>query len=535
MLGTSQAASRTSYTTAELIDLAERSRVAGDYRTGSGFARQAAARAAETGDLARQAAALESLANQLVRLGDLEDAVAAARKAVAVLEVTADEAAICQVLTVQAMPLNELGMHTEALEVLARAHEIAQRLGDRSLLYWVHNRTGVVHGSMGDRRRSTDNLMRALVMVDGLDAEARFCILNNVGDNAVYQVAQLREEGDAEGAEQTLTSALGYVEEALRLARAAGNPFRESISLDNHGMLLALKGDFTEATRLIERARTIAVEHGYWSIESGALLHHARIRLMRGDSTGAIDGLLETLERAEAAGETPMAMEIHQELSDAYEKVGDPASALRHYRSFHTLERKAHNDVAAVRARMAVHAYELDEAREEVEVHRLRSVELERQAIEDPLTGLPNRRYADRALVEMATGQLCVAVADVDFFKRVNDRYGHFVGDEVLRQIAAILRDNVRDNDLVARFGGEEFLIAFGAAGIQDARARCEVLRAQVAGYPWERIEPDLQVTISLGLAEVTAANELPTAMVLADQRLYAAKHGGRNRVEAGG
>jgi diguanylate cyclase (GGDEF)-like protein len=199
---------------------------------------------------------------------------------------------------------------------------------------------------------------------------------------------------------------------------------------------------------------------------------------------------------------------------------------------------------------MAVHGFELDNARLETdnarleaELHRVRSAELEaanltwqRQASEDALTGLPNRRLVELRLPELAAaaGPLCVAVADVDLFKGVNDRFGHFVGDEVLRQIAALLRDNVRDDDLVARFGGEEFLIAFDGLGLADAWARCETLRAQVAGYPWEQLQPGLTVTISLGVAAVPEGGDLPAAMTLADERLYAAKRRGRNRVDAG-
>jgi len=533
---------------AALLAAAEERRLAGDYRAGSAAAREAASRAEAAGDRALQAAALQSLANQLMRLGALEDAVAACQEAIAALAELGDDGGLCQVLTVQAMPLNELGLHEEALAALDRGREIAHRLGDRSLLYWVHNRTGVVHGSMDNRELSTAYLMRALTMVKGLDAEARFCILNNLGDNAIYEVARLREAGRAAEAEETLAAALGYTAEALRLARASGNPYRESIVLDNYGMLLGLAGDFERAERLVEEAEAIATGHGYWLLESSTLAHRARFRLMNGDYPAAIEGLRAALERAVDGGEKPVAMQIHRELSGAYEKVGDLGAALAHYRLFHELERETRNDVAAVRARMAVHSFELDNARldadtarMESELHRIRTVELEadnlswqRQATEDALTGLPNRRFADLRLPQLASaGPVCVAIADVDRFKSVNDVYGHFAGDEVLQRVAAILRENSRDDDLVARFGGEEFLIVLNGIGAQDARARCEDLRAQVAAYPWGQMHDGLAVTISLGLAVVACPASIGAALSTADQRLYEAKRSGRNRVMA--
>ena len=525
---------------AALLDQAEQRRTAGDYRAGTELARQAAALAESIGDVRTRASALRSLATQLMRLGEQEAAVTACREAVAALEGIGDDAAICQMLTAEAIPLSDLGMYDEALEALERGREIAHRLGDQNLLYWVHNRTGVVHGSMGDYDLSTEYLMRALTMVEGLDDEARFCILNNIGDNAVHQVPLLRRAGDADGAERTLADALGHVVEALRLARAAANPYRQALSLDNFGMLRALAGDHESAAALIEEAQEIAVRHGYKSMLSETLRHQAHVRFRRGERETAIRGLLDALDRAVAAGEKPMATEIHRELSDAYEQMGDFRSALRHYRSFHALDREANNDVAAARARMAVHSFELDNARLEAQLHRLRSVELEadklswqRQATEDALTGLPNRRSIEMRLPQLAAeGQLCVALADVDLFKGVNDRFGHLVGDEVLRRMAELLRDNVRDGDLVARFGGEEFLIALGAIGMDEARARCEVLRAQVAAYPWERVAPGLAVTISLGLAPIGACGDVALAMAEADEHLYAAKRHGRNRVE---
>ncbi|GAB7042179.1 MULTISPECIES: tetratricopeptide repeat-containing diguanylate cyclase [Catenuloplanes] len=530
---------------ASLYEEAEAARGRGDYRAGVELARRAAEFSAERGDVAGQASALRLAANQLLRVGEQEAAITACTQAAGLFESIGDERGICETLTVQAIPFNDLGLHEEALDALDRARRIAQRLDDRALLYWVHNRTGVVHAAMGDLAASNECLRHALAMVDPGDDEARFCVLNNLGDNAVFRIPQLRELGRADEAEELLETALGHVRTALELAQAANHPYRQSIVLDNFGMLMAHRGDYGEAFTLVENSRMIALAHGYRSLESAALQHQAQIRLLRGDCAIAVLGLLEALERVTEAKEKPMTMAIHLQLSQAYERIGDFKAALTHYRSYHALEREAHNDVAAVRARMMVHLFELDNARLEAdnarlesELHRMRSAELEQQALTDALTGLANRRAADQRLPEMAaladaTGRpFCLAIADVDHFKLVNDRYGHAAGDDVLRRIGALLREHVRGIDLVARLGGEEFLIAFEGVDLPEAAHLAEKLRLVVAGHDWSALQPGLAVTVSIGVAEHDHGDP---ALLLprADARLYAAKRAGRDRVTA--
>ena len=541
----------------DLLAAADQARKRGDYRDGVEFARRAATLAAHAGATGIQARALRSLADQLLRLGATEPAVAACREAVDLLGSLHDQTGMCETLTVQAMAYARLALHEEALAALDRARGLAQQLGDRILLYWVHNRTGVVHGGMGDYRQGADFLMSAVTMVDGMDDEARFCVFNNVGDNAVHRVPQLRATGEDGTAEETLEQATGYTQAALTLARSAGHPYRQSISLDNYGMLRALAGDFTGAFEQLAESRLIAVEHGYRHLESSVRLHEAQVRLMLGEYVPAVEGLHDALKYARGDGELPMT--IHRELSTAYQLVGDFEAALRHYQLFHELERQAHNDVAATRARMMIHDFELDnarleadKARLETELHRIRSVELEadklvlqreaaelgRHAHEDALTGLANRRRAQLRLPELlaqaaAAGRpLSLAVADVDRFKSVNDRFGHPLGDEVLRRVAAVLRSCAGPDDLVARFGGEEFLVAFEGLDLPAAIERCEQIRAAVAAHPWEALRPGLAVTISIGTVERTAGVSDTLLIAQADKLLYAAKHNGRDRVE---
>lgn len=159
-------------------------------------------------------------------------------------------------------------------------------------------------------------------------------------------------------------------------------------------------------------------------------------------------------------------------------------------------------------------------------------------AAHDPLTGLFNRRYALRYLKDLSNlshsggrgcGQLLL---DVDFFKSINDTHGHAAGDFVLKQIASRLLDNVREGDLLARFGGEEFLVALPDCSLDEARIAGERLRAAIAGAPVSL--PDgshARVTLSVGA--VCGEGDPDRMLEQADGALYRAKGAGRNRVVA--
>lgn len=161
-----------------------------------------------------------------------------------------------------------------------------------------------------------------------------------------------------------------------------------------------------------------------------------------------------------------------------------------------------------------------------------------RLALTDPLTGLHNRRYALRRLAELSgaaveTGQhFAVLLADLDLFKRVNDRHGHIAGDAVLTEVAQRLRAQMSEGDLLARIGGEEFLIALPATSPPEAVARARRICDSVGHSPV--CLPDgrsISVTLSIGLAH-GAPGSLPDALIAAaDNALLSAKTGGRNRV----
>ena len=159
------------------------------------------------------------------------------------------------------------------------------------------------------------------------------------------------------------------------------------------------------------------------------------------------------------------------------------------------------------------------------------------QADRDWLTGVHNRRFLARKLAgpagDDAATLLSVAVVDLDHFKEVNDRHGHSVGDRVLVRAADLMCGVLRTSDTVVRSGGEEFLVLMPLTD-PDAAVQCaERIRIAIAREPWSQIAAGLTLTASVGVATSAGADDLDQLIRLADARLYAAKHGGRDRVVA--
>lgn len=148
----------------------------------------------------------------------------------------------------------------------------------------------------------------------------------------------------------------------------------------------------------------------------------------------------------------------------------------------------------------------------------------------DALTGTTTRRRFFEAQAEMQAVPAMVMMVDVDHFKSINDRFGHPVGDEVLIQIAATLMENVQDRDWIVRMGGEEFLVFLPELDWRKAQELATELCSEVSRLRFEIDDHEIDVSISIGLAEHDAANPIDGAIQAADQALLKAKADGRNR-----
>jgi diguanylate cyclase (GGDEF)-like protein len=216
--------------------------------------------------------------------------------------------------------------------------------------------------------------------------------------------------------------------------------------------------------------------------------------------------------------------------------LGRPTEALEHLEHYLTLERARSLNQLRGQSDLFVTRVEAEQVRLEMQRERARAVELEADTRRDQLTRLGNRREVSLRWPELlgsarsGSTPLSVAMIDIDHFKLINDRFGHAVGDAVLVALSKMLRENTRTDDLVARVGGEEFLLVLPEAPIERAFDICERLRQRVAQHGWDLLAPGLSVTLSAG---VTCAPpyEVQSLTRHADDALYRAKREGRNRV----
>jgi diguanylate cyclase (GGDEF)-like protein len=223
-----------------------------------------------------------------------------------------------------------------------------------------------------------------------------------------------------------------------------------------------------------------------------------------------------------------------RELTDAIEAMGE--GNLRQ-----KVKIKSRDEIGVLAGAFNRMSYDLSLAHEELQKSHAQITEqalmLQELSVRDELTKLYNRRFYDSQLAQIFEGArryerpLTVMIGDIDHFKKINDTFSHATGDDVLRHIAAILRKATRQSDIVARYGGEEFVIAFPETPLSQAHALCERLRGHIEAYPWQRVQPGLRVTMSMGLCDDLRLDSAEKMVASADELLYFAKEHGRNRI----
>jgi diguanylate cyclase (GGDEF)-like protein len=333
------------------------------------------------------------------------------------------------------------------------------------------------------------------------------------------------------------------------LARATGRIDFEARALGNAGAVWALRGKHEIAIEIQRRALEMMLEGGDIHAAIEAHLRLGRSQRALGRNALAREHLTCSLELAGSRNAKFDEARAHEELAMIGESERDFEAAYRHLSRVRRIEREIVGDRAirsaelmALRVAAEESSREAAQLRERSETLTELSEQLQReremfaqQALVDPLTGLANRRALEQAFGALAadapSAMRTVAVADIDHFKEINDRFGHGVGDEVLRAVGSILERFARREDLVCRYGGEEFVLVLGSYDERLAQSVTERIRAAIEAHGWASIHPELRVTISIGLAAGAAA-DMNGLLLAADALLYRAKRAGRNLVQ---
>jgi diguanylate cyclase len=198
------------------------------------------------------------------------------------------------------------------------------------------------------------------------------------------------------------------------------------------------------------------------------------------------------------------------------------------------------SELAKANSRASALELNLVETSNQLETVRLSLAEAEQRSNTDALTGLANRRSLDdffgTSLIRaMETGEpLCAFMIDVDHFKKFNDTHGHLIGDQVLRLVAKVLQDNIREDDLAARYGGEELLAVLPGTDLATCKEVAERVRRRISHAKLTRRTTGQEigsVTVSIGIAQFRLAESAEALIERCDRGLYQAKSAGRNRV----
>jgi diguanylate cyclase (GGDEF)-like protein len=519
--------------TAELLAASERARERGDHRAGVALAEEAVSQATAVGDIALEARALALVTIHRTRLDDVEAALAAGLAALDRFVQLGDIVGQVRVLSDLVLAHVNCGLTTEALEHGTEALRLARKSADPRALCWALCRVALVHDARNQPLEAVDLLERALVLARELDTdEEMFGCLNNLVVARTTAARNARANGT--DAKHLLMVALDEAEQARHLAESTNNLHRATIIAFTRSSILVELSRFEDAFAALAGVLASAREHGFAGLELQAEIEYAVARRRSGDRDGALHMLTDLLPRVAARGEVAQQLAVRTALYEILKERGRFERALEHHEHVMILRLQHAEQVAGAQSRLLLGRLELDQARYQAELEHKRAEELHHMAHVDSLTGLANRRGVDTRVPEMVGAghrSLAAAIIDIDHFKKINDSFGHDVGDRVLAKIGELLQAVTRRVDLAARTGGEEFLVVLVNISLDGCALICDRLRTAIARYDWGSVAPGLAVTVSIGLTEYSRNENERTWLARADSALYDAKRNGRDRL----
>ncbi|UBV42972.1 diguanylate cyclase [Deinococcus taeanensis] len=461
-------------------------------------------------------------------------ALEAAASALKILEAHPASWWFSRALNVRSCALLELGEWEPALVSLRAQLSACHANGDRETEGCALHDLGVMHTRRDPPRAAV--YLRA--------AGALFTEL----EHGVGQTYVAWSDGELMEALDRPAEALTLYRKALTLAERHGHHFMEVLVLSRLGELAVAQGREAEGEVWLRRAlaqQNARPDRPLW-VSVPPMVHLLRLS---GRLTEAREVLDAQLARAQAAGMIAPQPLMHELLSEVLEQLGEPEAALKHARAHLRLVRQelAEEQERRVRGLEVLHRTELAEREAQLQRQQneaLRSAladletlhrEVERVSLTDELTGIANRHALmtrGAALAAGLTRPAAVAMVDVDHFKRVNDEYGHDGGDRALRAFAQHLAGGLGPGELVARFGGEEFVVLWPGVGVAEAQRRLEGMRRALVEVRVPGLPAALRLSFTGGVVPLLGG-DLLGALRRADELLLRGKRQGRAAVLA--
>jgi diguanylate cyclase (GGDEF)-like protein len=524
------------------------------------------------------------------RLAKLSEARQSAEEAQTYFEGLEDKQGLLRTYNTLGIVYGESGDLLDALRTFLEADALCKEIADKQGEADALNNIGNVYAYLGDYVSALDYHFQSLeVCKEHLYPVAETRALLNLGvdyyeleqyqealeyflqcleqakHEAYFHALVLRNIGRSYQKLSQPELAHTYLQQSLQLSQESCDPLGISFVLDNLATLELSLQQWNEAERHLKQSLELKVQAGDTRGQSETLILLGKTCLQQDQLEAAKKYLGEALTITEQVGNKTEKYQAYQQLSEVYKDQGNYQQALESYQAYSQLRESILNETKSQHLQSLRLRFEVSASSREKEIFRLKNVELaekneklnklnealhkanaektrllaelERQAKEDALTGLYNRRYFDEVFVRAFTQSqrlatpLSVAISDIDNFKLINDRFSHQMGDLVLRTVAKLMKEAVRDIDTIARYGGEEFVVLLPAAGAEDAKTVCERIRKAVESYAWHTLHHDLKVTLSVGISDDLNVPNYERMMALADDNLYKAKHSGKNQV----
>ncbi len=521
----------------QLLTLVDEALASGEFEHAGEQASLARRMAVEAGNAHLEAEALLRIARVDTVLSRLRSAHEAAHAAAQLFEAAGDPHGEVRALVTYGYAASCLRHNESAVSATLFATRLAQRMGNARLLSAAFNALGIAMIANGDFDRSEAALRQAIRFARQVGPSVQYRPQLNRCYGEIVRASVERHLYGHPPDPQRLEAALAECVQLVETARVSqvevgASPTSDALLAFARCFSAAWRGQSHEATVHADEVAASAAAHGRTTwLHALAMWARCESAQARAEPALAEASVRAMIDVASCVEHEQIVRTGHMLAAGILDAQGRSRDALEELRAL------ARRDIEIRRAslehheRVAMRQLELRQRSLELRELEAASRKLEQWSLEDPLTGLPNRRHLEQALGDLlalrppAASGPTIALIDVDRFKEINDRHSHGVGDAVLKALAQLLRGHVRHADLPARLAGDEFVIVFRDADLQVATAVCSRLERAVAEFDWSVFGPGVDVGISVGLAEAQHGDTIESLLGRSDQDMYRAKN----------